>query len=408
MKSVGLVVEYNPFHNGHLYHLHESKRASGAEVVVAVMSGSFLQRGEPALLPRWERTQMALAAGVDVVIELPYTFAVQRADLFALGAISILDNIGCDAICFGSESGNLDLFNNAVQTIQFKREEYDALTRQAVAEGISYPAATQRAFQELVSGEQLDLSKPNNSLGFHYVNALYTLKSTMKPLTIARKHADYHDTEMAGSIASATAIREAFFSQGTLSADILQALPPSTATIMNNYIETYSKLHHWEDYFPMLQHQLNTATAARLQEVYEMEEGLEHRFRKYRFTSGSFQALLEAVKTKRYTRTRLQRALTHLLTGALKESMKPIARSPLEHLPQAARLLGFSEIGQKFLREANKNDDFTLQTRWKEAQCHHQVFSEQAAIVHALCLPSPEQTIRIREEINRIPLMKTP
>lgn len=213
MKAVGIIVEYNPFHNGHSYHLQAAKEVAQADIVIAVMSGNFLQRGEPALVSKWYRTKMALLGGVDIVIELPYQFASQKAETFANGAISILDAIGCQALCFGSESGNISSFLETIDFLAVNQDIYDENIKRFIQTGVSYPKALSLSFQAMSSTNHLvDLAKPNNILGYQYIKALKQQKSLIKPLTIRRKNADYHDEHFATeTIASATSIRKALF-----------------------------------------------------------------------------------------------------------------------------------------------------------------------------------------------------
>src|SRR4051812_18291343 len=172
MKAVGIIVEYNPFHHGHAYHIKKAKETTGADLVIAAMSGNFLQRGEPALVSKWTRTEMALNGGVDLVFELPYSFAVQKADTFAKGAVSMLIAAGCDSICFGSESGNIEDFYHTYHFLKKHQLQYNHAIRQYMDQGNSYPKALSLAFQSLESTENIiDLSMPNNILGFQYVKA---------------------------------------------------------------------------------------------------------------------------------------------------------------------------------------------------------------------------------------------
>ncbi|EUJ44276.1 hypothetical protein PRIP_10282 [Listeria riparia FSL S10-1204] len=172
MKATGLIVEYNPFHNGHLLHLNEAKKQTGAEVIIAVMSGSFLQRGEPALLPKWERTKMAVDAGIDLVVELPFYFATQQAAIFANGAVEILAALGVSSIFFGSENGDVKSFSNAAGIISGQSNAFKvAIRRYLDDKRHSYATAWNLAIHELAPDLELDLTQPNNILGFHYALA---------------------------------------------------------------------------------------------------------------------------------------------------------------------------------------------------------------------------------------------
>jgi len=231
MKAVGIVVEYNPFHNGHFYHIQETKKVTGADLVIAVMSGNFLQRGEPALVSKWARTKMALEGSVDIVVELPYAFATQKAEVFAFGSVSLLHALGVESICFGSESGDIQAFLQTLDIMKTKREEFDDFIQTSLKEGKSYPRAAADAFQSLqISQSAVDLSQPNNILGFHYIQAIHNLKSKIKPFTIKRTKANYHDPYMVDlNIASATSIRNTLFSKSdSLDLEPIQTVIPDT------------------------------------------------------------------------------------------------------------------------------------------------------------------------------------
>jgi len=188
MNSVGIVAEYNPFHNGHQFQVQSAKKLSQSDIAIAVMSGNFLQRGEPAIVNKWARTKMALQAGVDIVIELPYAYAVQNAEIFAYGAVLLLNSIGCRNICFGSESGDIHQFDETVQFINQNKAKYEENIRKYIKKGISYPSALSAAFKELEPGSTtIDLTQPNNILGFHYMAAGKKINSRISFHTVQRK-----------------------------------------------------------------------------------------------------------------------------------------------------------------------------------------------------------------------------
>ena len=181
MKASGIIVEYNPFHNGHLYHANKQKN-DWSDIVIAVMSGNFLQRGEPAFVDKWARANMALKNGVDIVLELPYAFATSNAPTFARGAIELLDAAQCSAFCFGSEDGEVESFERSLRLIQQAGDNYEQTVKDAVRRGLSYPKALNEAYimaanSSTIEGPLADLSKPNNILGFHYMEAARNIGS---------------------------------------------------------------------------------------------------------------------------------------------------------------------------------------------------------------------------------------
>lgn len=357
LKATGVVVEYNPFHNGHYYHLQETKNVSEADCVIAVMSGNFLQRGEPALLSKWKRTKMALLGGADLVIELPYSFATSHAPRFAYGSIYLLQSLGAESFCFGSESGDEALFNETHDLVNSQNYTYQAKLREFIDTGLSYPSAAARAYEALETPLALDLSKPNNILGFEYVRASRELGSRIKPLTIKRKNADYHDVLLGkGDIASATAIREAVFSS-----DIRKAkhyMPSFTFDLMSEEQSEKGTLMNWERLYPLLRYQLLSSSPSEINTFYEVEEGLEYRMIDAMRSCDSFESFMKQLKTKRYTWTRLQRACLHVLNKIRKEDMLALLDSP----PAYIRVLGMTGKGREYLRSVKKSIDLPLVT----------------------------------------------
>jgi predicted nucleotidyltransferase len=350
MRVAGLVVEYNPFHNGHLYHLQETQKKIMPALVIAVMSGNFLQRGEPALISKWRRTKLALEAGIDIVIELPYAYATQRAQIFAWGAVSLLDDLGVTDLCFGSENGDITPFYNTLHQVKENQDLHAHYLKTYLKEGHSYPKAESLAFQALGLDlrETIDLSQPNNILGYHYIEAIEKLGGRIKGHTIIRTETGYHDPNLPqSSIASATAIRKHLRSKPNDWETITRYLPSYTAATLFEAAKNH-ELRGWEDYFPFLKYRLITDPTDALRHIYEAEEGLENRMKRYVGEATTFNTFMNALKTKRYTWTRLQRLLTHTLTHATKEEMH--AASLLER-PGYLRLLGMSKKGQAYLNQ---------------------------------------------------------
>ncbi|CAM3433896.1 MULTISPECIES: tRNA(Met) cytidine acetate ligase [Saccharibacillus] len=398
MKTVGLVVEYNPFHNGHLFHLRRSLDISGAEASVAVMSGPFMQRGEPALLSKRARAEMALAAGVDLVLELPVLYALQPAEWFAFGAVSLLDASGVvDSVCFGSESGEIAPLLDLASRMQ--AGESPALRealRQALAEGLSFPAAYARAAQEQGGGDSAAaaalLGNPNDTLGLHYVLALRRLASGMAPLAVRREQAGYHDAGLpgGGAIASATAVRAALARGAGGLNEAAPYLPPSSLRILRREAEAGRMLPEgWEALAQPLLTSLITRPPEELALVPGMAEGLEHRIAAAlpRLPVPGVEALLAAIKTKRYTRTRLQRLLAHAL---LNHRGPMFGRDSLARGPQYIRVLGFSPTGRQLLKSMKKTAKLPVVVRAADFPHPQLQLDIRASAVQASAFPSPD------------------
>ncbi|MDX8364951.1 nucleotidyltransferase [Cytobacillus sp. IB215665] len=401
MKAAGVIVEYNPFHNGHYVHLQETKKQTGTDCVVAVMSGNFLQRGEPALVSKWARTKMALEAGVDIVVELPYAYASQNAEMFANGAISILSALLCEEVCFGSEHGEIKDFQHAAQFLKQAAPTYNEKVKNAIDKGYSYPKASSIAFNEIkTTNVKLDLSKPNNILGYHYVKAIHDQHSNLTPLTITRTGAQYHDEEFTSpSIASATSIRQTLFSKSGNLNDIHNYIPVSTKNHLINYYHQYDRFHSWEAYFPLLKYKLLTSSLAELESTYECEEGLEYRLMKYIKESTSFITFMEKIKTKRYTWTRLQRLCLHIITNTKKDDLQQLStQSPY------IRLLGMNMRGQQYLNEVKKKIQLPIISKAASFEDPLFMLDITAAHVYASILPEPLCSTAIKQEYSTPPI----
>jgi predicted nucleotidyltransferase len=404
LNALGLIVEYNPFHNGHLFHIEAAKQTAMPDVVIVVMSGNFLQRGEPALINKWYRTEMALLGGVDIVVELPYRFATQKAETFAIGAVSILDALKCNSLCFGSEDGNITSFQLTRSLIETHQDQFQSKIKQYIKSGISYPSAIKHAFNDLApSEEMINLTKPNNILGYHYIEAIDKLGSSMEAFTIKRKNAEYHDEHFTSeTIASATSIRKALFSKEAPNM-IDRFVPISTRDLLIKYLDNFQEFHQWENYWPLLRYRILHATNTELKEIYEVEEGLENRFKHAASHSKSFQQFMQNVKTKRYTWTRLQRACLHILTNTKKADILTQTETP-----SYIRLLGMTDKGQTYINQHKKSLPLPLVSKVSAFQGNGALdleFDLKAAQLYALGLSEPFKTKLLDLDFRQPPII---
>ncbi|WP_394232629.1 nucleotidyltransferase [Niallia oryzisoli] len=401
MKAVGVVVEYNPFHHGHAYHIENARKATGADVVIAAMSGNFLQRGEPAIVSKWTRTEMALKGGIDLVFELPYSYAVQKADTFAAGAVSLLGAAGCQFICFGSESGNIEDFYHTYHFLEKHHEPYNYEIKRFINKGYSYPKALSLAFKALEPAENVvDLSLPNNILGFQYVKAAEKSGYPVKMVTIARKSANYHDQHFSSaSIASATSIRNALFSNNADITKIQSYVPVHTYEGLMQYHHNFGAFHNWNMYWPYLKLNLLQLSPYELRVIYEVEEGIENRLLSLAIKCETFPQFMEELKTKRYTWTRLQRTLTHILTHTVKNEM-----SALNDKVPYLRLLGMTETGRKYLNQLKKDCPIPLISK-RSSFTHQQIVTDtRSARIYAMGLPEQYRQKAIELEFKQQPI----
>lgn len=363
LNIVGLVVEYNPFHNGHLYHLQRSKAECGAEFAVCAMSGNFLQRGEPAVVDKWTRAAMAITGGADVVLELPVAFAAHSAEYFAAGAVGLLSAAGIVThLSFGSESGDLTALQSLSRLLAEEPEPLATQIRKEMAAGVSYPAARAKAIARYlrdtapIAGLTPEkaceiLARPNNILSVEYLKALHATASPLRPVTVTRVKADYHNPHFGpDNIASATAIRRTLLEKdGTAEAAMTAAapfIPPAAREILAKAFRRGRAPISWESLAPVLLAILRRADAATLATVAGIGEGLENRLLAAARQAATIQEFLTAVKTKRYPWTRLQRILVHILLNYTADDAAAFRAAG----PQYLRVLAFSPRGRMLLR----------------------------------------------------------
>lgn len=344
MKACGLIVEYNPFHNGHLYHVQKARELSQAEIIVAIMSGNFLQRGEPAMIDKWQRARAALANGVDLVVELPVEWAVQAADYFAYGGIQILSALGCQSVCFGTDATSSFNYNEFGEQYHAQKEKIDAMFKQTDSKNLSY---SQKMTQILpVFFPQLGTGKfsPNHILGMSYAYQNAHLTKPMELIALPRKNSQYHSLEMVGDIASATAIRQGL-RQGL---DVSQVVPAATQKAIKDYTVD------WSDYWTILRYKIISSSVSELKEMYQMTEGLEYRLKKYILEATSWSHYLSLLQTKRYTKTRIQRLLCYVLLNIKTTEMTQAWQQ------KSIQLLGFTPAGKKYLKTIKKESSLPI------------------------------------------------
>ena len=357
MKIVGLITEYNPFHNGHKYHIEKAVELTGADAVIVVMSGNYVQRGTPAIMPKHLRTEVALKAGASVVIELPVCYSTGSAEYFAFAAVSLLEKLGCvNALCFGTEIGDLAPLKKIAEILSDEPDEYKKILHCELKKGISFPAARQNAILQYTHDESLSkiLSMPNNILGVEYLKALYKLKSYMVPYSIKRKESGYHDTELNDTYSSASAIRklleftsqsvhtvnDSFYDEPPLS-DILTRLeeqvPPDSISLLEEHHRIRYPVYA-NDFSLILKYRLLTLTAGELSCFCDISSDLANRICKYKNNFINFDQFCELLKTKELTYTRISRALLHILLDIKKDDLD----SYMDHdCIMYARILGF-------------------------------------------------------------------
>ena len=362
MKICGIVAEYNPFHNGHKFQIEQTKKLTGCDTVIAIMSGNFIQRGMPALFDKWTRAKMAVKNGVDLVIELPTCYATSSAEYFAHGAIGIMDAFNCvDILSFGSKYNDIEVLKRIASVLHSEPEDYKKLLQKELKKGTSYPIARSNALKNFLKKEfdskilESILLDSNNILGIEYLKALLTYDSPIKPCAIERIGGDYLSTNIVGNICSATGIREML--QNNNISRLPEVVPEKTMQIISEQLtngKAPMTMKHFEKEILFL---LRKLSSEELFEISDVTEGLENVLKKSIGEAFDIDELIEKIKSKRYTKTRVQRILIHTLLGIKKNILQD-----QKETPQYARVLAFSKKGKKLIPELVKNSRIPIVT----------------------------------------------
>lgn len=352
-RVLGIIAEYNPFHNGHLYQIEEAKKQTGADYVVAVISGNFTQRGNTSLVNKWIKTDMALRSGVDIVIELPTVYSISSAENFAEGAIKILDSLKIvDTLCFGTETADFAALNNIANVLYSEPKEYVSLLNHELGKGVSYPKARESALMMYLNDIKRYaniLSGSNNILAIEYLKALKKLKSSMRPFSVQRKKVYYNDERIVDEFASSTAIRK-LVSRGQYD-EIRKVIPTSSYMLLKEEIRKGSFVLDILKFEKEILYNLRKMTVSEIAELPDVTEGLEHVIKNAANSCNSILDLMDMVKSKRYTQTRIQRILLYALLGITKKDMAN-ARKVTPYV----RVLGFNKNGREMLSEICKEN----------------------------------------------------
>lgn len=359
MKTTGIIAEFNPFHNGHAYLLQKARELTGAELVIVVMSGDFVQRGAPALLSKYARAEMALRCGADLVIELPVFSACASAEYFAEGALRILTDLGADSFCFGSESGDLNALDALAGILTAEPEEYRALLKKHLASGMSFPASRRAAVTAILPESSSLLDTPNNLLAVEYLKACRRRHFAIRPYTIVRAGSSYHDTALsAGVFPSASALRS-FLSDEVMPLSLIslsESMPmPAYEILEREFFRTFPVTEN--DFSNLLSYQLLHTTLPELADIADIGPELANRIFARRFDCIRTREFTQSLKTKELTYTRLSRALLHSIlriTAKEQESFRQLPHSPY------LRVLGLTAAARPFLKELQNNTELPL------------------------------------------------
>ncbi|MEG1847482.1 MAG: nucleotidyltransferase [Lachnospiraceae bacterium] len=372
MKVVGIIAEYNPFHNGHLYQIEQARSLSHADYVIVVMSGDHVQRGMPALLDKYARARMALANGADLVLELPLYYACSSAQYFASGAVSLLHHLGVvDSLCFGSEYGQIDVLSMIAHALYQESETYSICLRNYLAAGKPYPEARMLALLDTLpksrNNDDSDiyniLSAPNNILGIEYLKALMTCQSDIIPCTVKRLGSAYHDTQLVDSLSSAAAIRDALRQNVDLTL-LKSHMPASAYQIIQEYTQEAPFLFP-DDYSQLLHYKLLLDAPVGYTAYADVSEELSNRIVNYLPQYTELSEFINLLKTKDITYTRISRCLLHILLDMKQDMMQACCHDGYAHY---ARILGFQQASTPLLSAIKQNASIPLISKLADAK----------------------------------------
>jgi len=352
-KVLGIIGEYNPFHNGHLYHLLKSKKATSSDYSVALISGNFTQRGDTSIVDKWTKTKLALANGIDLVIELPVLYSISSAENFAEGAIKIFNSLKIiDYISFGAEVSNIDILDDFAKVLYNEPKEYKNILQHELSKGISYPKARENALMMYLNDVRRFanvLSCPNNILGIEYLKALKKSNSNIEPLSIKRTGNNYNDKTCSAEFASATAIRQLIENKDIQS--IKKVLPKTSFSLLYEELEKGHIVKNLSVFDKEIIFTLRKMSTNEIAELPDVSEGLEFAIKKAADSCNTVSELINIVNSKRYTQTRIQRILLYAILGITKKDMK-ISKNTSPYV----RVLGFNSNGKKLLSEIARNN----------------------------------------------------
>lgn len=334
MKTAGIIAEYNPFHNGHKYHIEKTRKLTGADGVIVVMSGNFVQRGEYAICDKWSRAKMAICGGADLVIELPVIYSCQSAEFFAKGAVSILENLNCNYLSFGTEADDTEEIIKIAEFLKNPDDNFKKTLEESLQKGESYPKALSKAL-----GNDA-INTPNNVLAIEYIKYL----EKMKPFGITRKGSMHDGKGSASDIRAKISANES-----------AQSLMPQSAL---DIFEKSNRANR-EIYEKLVLYKLRTITADELKAVPDVTEGLENRIMQMCHKATTLDELLELIKTKRYTMARIRRILNNALLG--------ITKDHITKAPEYVRVLGMNKKGMEILASLRDNTDIPIITKVADA-----------------------------------------
>ena len=346
-KILAIIAEYNPFHNGHLYHLKKSKKELNPDFSICIMSGNFCERGDTSIIDKWSKTEAALKCGFDMVVELPVLYSISSAENFAEGALKILDSFDDVTLSFGSECGDLNILNNIADVLYNEPKEYQTILSHELSKGLSYPKARENAlllYLNDIKKYANILSNPNNILGIEYLKAIKKLKSKIKPHTVKRIDAGYNSLKVKDRLASATAIRNLLKENK----DVKKLMPTPSYNILLDNIKQGKTIKDISVFEKEIIYTLRKMSLAEIANLQDVTEGLENAIKQAANNCNNLEDLINSIKSKRYTRSRIQRILLYSILNITKKDIQDSYKAK-----PYIRVLGVNNKGKLLLSQLN-------------------------------------------------------
>lgn len=341
---LGIVSEYNPFHNGHIMHLKKSIELTKADFTIAIMSGNFAQRGDTSLIDKWSKAEMALKQGIDLVIELPTIYSTSSAENFAEGAIKILNALGIvDYLSFGSEIGDIKPLDDVAKVLAKEPKEFSDLIKYQLKSGLSYPKARELAIQKYFGTSPIyidAIQNPNNILGVEYLKALKRTKSQITPITIKRDYAQYNSSQINNGITSSTAIRNMILNDQ----NIHSVVPFETYEIIQKLSENGQIIPNLKIFEKEIIYSLRKMSLKEIANLQDVTEGLENKIKEAVDSTNNLDILIQKIKSKRFTQTRIQRIFIYALLNITKHDIS-VSKKVIPYI----RILGFNKHGKRII-----------------------------------------------------------
>lgn len=384
MKTIGIIAEYNPFHLGHLYQINKIKELYPDSIIIAIISTNFTQRGDISILNKWDKTNICLEYGIDLVLELPTLYATQSSDIFAKSALKILNQFKIDTLVFGTETNDINFFYKLANT-QLNNQEYNLIVKRYLDKGLNYPTAMSKALLELTN---LNITEPNDLLALSYIKEIIKNNYPITPIAIKRTN-NYHQDKLISNNQENT--------NNIISANLIRKLHRNNSDI-SSYIpnNVYSYLYKnisINNAYTLLKYKIITEKEE-INKYLTVDEGIENRIIKYIKISNTWEELVNNIKTKRYTYNKINRMLIHILLGIKKED---------NNQEIYLRILGFTQNGRSYLNKIKKNIQLPIYTNYKDNLSKVFDIEFKSTYIYSLIVNDPSL---IKKEYQNKPLIK--